>query len=1245
MARFRASDELGNDWSPLSYKEGNATNVKRRENAFYNFNFSLMTRTEVNFLHSLAEGKNPYPKSALKEYNRNVPNGTLTNRNAKHNSNNWEFVQLFEPEVLQNALNWAPLDQELYGPTDKLNEQINEYKDFYSGIFPLDKNERYGGQQPDVFILGARRVRRSSADPFSTPSGEQIKRENLIVGNLDRFIKAGIDPDLPKSDPFYGRIIPPRELVYYIRRKYGISSAPNQTSVEVERVGKNGNRSEFKQYDNQFLFLDRPTFSATRSEIQAYDWALQRIDTKRNRNFKDIRDGNEIGLGRSYVTGGGKTLSEQAFIDRSGQWKISKRNSRLSDQKIGYWIDLCYNSLNTQKLFAHQRAILIIDELNKWGKVVYRGLKSGDIIPVVVDIAKKGEESTILSTEDHSLKESKLTSTILSMKQKEYQPAPSKVIQYISNIPSDVYGKKNIKDREYHIRPWNEYGGAIGPLFTRPEYSSDFDSPDSSDCNVVSGDRYFMRNLIRPKIQNMLNPTLYSDLSDKNEFALYLTLSELNSRLLKELPFLESPLLNKDYSAIRNISINLDKNGKPINTSGVVTSDASKKDIKEYLNSTGFDYSLYKLKKQLVPYIIGTIAGLALAHELFHSIEQGIKNQQGVFFRLASILDENTFITSSKIGHVAHSLSDGIHAFEKYLEPVLVGFKVVSALANVSLYNDTASYVALVKEISLGGLALENVFKETLRRVIVGGSNLLWVGIILGISLWVDSITTNIRQKEKQEKFKKLFDEAHRKGYIEGVYAESGGDVRILKKDVKGLKLSSSSTSTSVGEPTSYEDSYIKNNQELMGEKGKRLFWDRISKNPIDCKTLLEIAGSPKSTPGSLLVGKYNSLLNQAPNQKDYGVFTLNKDFSVDGSRNILIPGSYTQTTSDRIGPPYINAKLASGIEFNFKYTRLGKNIQNDTDLTGYLTGVKEKSEGKVVSIRIPGEVPGGGSIVYKLYPYIGAPTNKEKVWLIRKKYGLDLINPEAGFNCCNAKKPIDSQTPPIGFPSSNIKGDSDKPFLTGTPALKIGAKQTYRVGCEYLVDLADPAVINKLREICSKKKEVDKKDKTPNKKTSTSPKKKTNTPVLSYTREINEEVTNNVLINYITQVGNSAQTLYQQKGGDTATAGTDDPSTSVNALPRFGQKAAVELFAQSSSPVPSTSVSRWLVGFATMDIHSDLRRFVNTIGTSWASSHSSNPVNPDKIDNGALDTPIESNGTIDSTFGTATQGPPRTRG
>jgi len=395
---------------------------------------------------------------------------------------------------------------------------------------------------------------------------------------------------------------------------------------------------------------------------------------------------------------------------------------------------------------------------------------------------------------------------------------------------------------------------------------------------------------------------------------------------------------------------------------------------------------------------------------------------------------------------------------------------------------------------------------------------------------------------------------------------------------------------------------------------------------------LLKIAGEKIYLPliSGISTPRYNPLLNQAPNQKDYGVFTTDRKFGIDPS-NIFIPGSYNRASKDS-SFVYINAPLANYVStytttkrFNFKYTRAANDIQSNTDLGEYLTGNKKSSEG-IVSFVDRGQAQGPEEYKLELYSQMTPPTDKEKVWLIRTKYGLSLLNEKAGDDCCNAKKPINSNISPKYFPSDNINYNSDNSFLTGKSekGLDITGKpklNKFAVGCEYIVDMASSVVIDKLKEICGKKTEVDKKDKTRNKKTKT--KNRKTPPILTYDKKTDELVEQKLLNNYIEQVGNSAKTLNILKGRPLS--GVDDPSAAVNSPPRFGQKADVEIFKADlvKDGPPAGSVSAWLANFATMDIHADLKRFVNTIGTAWATSHSSKPVDDDKIDFGALDTPL----------------------
>jgi hypothetical protein len=1186
--RFVGTDELGNDWS---WSDKNAPNVKRKERAFSHFDFALMTRAEIDFLWKLANGFYPYPESSTKQYGIS---GGVGRGYAKYSDVYVSYLKS-NSKRLQAFLNWAPLNEEI----EQISVSITG-AGIESGV-TLDSEE---------FILSFYAKNGGPDGSFNTSA------DGLIIGNLDQFIKSGIDPYLPKDHPFYGKIIPPRELVFYIRRKYGIGAAYDQTY-------DGSGTPQFKTYKSEFLFTEEYSIS-DRLESK---FALNRIRNPFiNPTILNIAGNPTKYPIRGKDVGGGQSLSEQAFLIKSQQYNLYKDGILMQDSSVkslaNNLLSKSYDSLNTQKLHAHWRACKMVDELNKWAEVIQRGVKNGDIIPVVSEITKRGSESKILSEDEHKLMDQFTTVNVLAAKSSKESPTFG--LQYISNIPYDVEQKKHIQDYEYHKRSWNERGGydGVSPLFIRPELSSDY---VTSECDLEKS-TYFMRNLILPHIEKYVSPAYYSEESDKDDASYFLTLIELQKRLTKEYPLVQNGLTNKDYDTLKSLTINVNSNKnfeKIIQNSDQSFDVESKRIIDEYLKKSGLDAKIYKLKKNLNASILATIAGLSLVHEVAHGIEHhGMHYKPNYFMKLFSQAIGVDYTDTSKILHSAHLYGHAAHIIEGFIEVPAVALKIASAIAQVSMYGDTASYIALTKEVVLGGLGIESaLFGGTVPRIL-GISGFAWTLIIIGVSLWVDQIVSNVRQDYKQDKFRKLLKEAHDAGYIEGVYAETGGTIRIKKEDVYNIRLRRdeqiSNSEAAADEPAFgppiVSSNYVQSNEELMDAKGKRFFWDRIAKNPIECQTILEIA--KKQRDGQ----RYNPILNSAPNTSDYGVFTENAIHAIGGiKRNFAVPGGSQTSIGDRYYP-YIHARFlaASGVKPQFKYSRMSIGI--DTDLTSFFNGTREPSEFLV------------NSVGFKSSKSSEKISDKEKIWLIRKKYGLDLINTDAGENCCNAKLMTNDISIPEPITNRIKDGYVNKrlsvnKFLTGKPTqgkdLSTG-KQLFDVGCEYVVDLASPEVISKLEQICSAKKEIPKNDATRNKKISQAISPKTNLPVPTYTPSIDEYVTNRINLNYIDETGKSAKRMFDEKGGESS--GQRDVLPSDSPLPRFARKADVTELGIQTGPISTNSISRFLAEFATMDIRSDIRFAINTLASYWATSTSSDPIDQKgsgEIHKGSLNTPL----------------------
>ena len=301
----------------------------------------------------------------------------------------------------------------------------------------------------------------------------------------------------------------------------------------------------------------------------------------------------------------------------------------------------------------------------------------------------------------------------------------------------------------------------------------------------------------------------------------------------------------------------------------------------------------------------------------------------------------------------------------------------------------------------------------------------------------------------------------------------------------------------------------------------------------------------------------------------------------------------------------------------SFRYSRAP--ITNNTNLTNYLNGA-EKSTEFIVTFgdltlreRMTARLPITNSPIEKVnsvYYQSSSPSvlDIEKVWLIRKKYGLDLTEPSDNRNndCCLTFNPTTEGTglkilDEIDGLSNNRNLQS---FITN-----------YGRRCRYKVPFNSEEFISKLREICGGKSRAELETDTRRNKIR-KPSTVLPPPVLRYDNKIDTKVVNDQISDYANELSKATQTLNTRRGD----SGDPDPLKNEDTAPRFAKKTdLIDQIDISTNPVPSNDLSAFLVGFATLDIGLDLRRFINTISTAYFGSFGNDRRPSDEIDFASL--------------------------
>jgi hypothetical protein len=322
------------------------------------------------------------------------------------------------------------------------------------------------------------------------------------------------------------------------------------------------------------------------------------------------------------------------------------------------------------------------------------------------------------------------------------------------------------------------------------------------------------------------------------------------------------------------------------------------------------------------------------------------------------------------------------------------------------------------------------------------------------------------------------------------------------------------------GNPTSYqdvqsetikkrEDYIIKSYDDLMGKNGESLFWSHLSCE--DARILKQIIDKDRQKFKSYRMSSNFTgpipdinpaprVVDVAPNHFDLGIHTSDREQSFDIFNN-LIKELFKQYDPYFLheGIPYTNAKLINDLYFewilenktelvrnqgetkileflpNYKYARDANTIKSSDSLSKYFTGTHKSGVTEFGIKKLILTVPPYLSIHKVNNPlWSTGISDSEKVYLIRKKYGLDLVNPNFGKGCCFMEKLIDTEKDynDMNWPNDGIvRSDWESNLSPNSP--KIKSLTRYKdvssgkeiQGCEYQVTLSTEEVYQKLIE------------------------------------------------------------------------------------------------------------------------------------------------------------------------------------
>lgn len=423
--------------------------------------------------------------------------------------------------------------------------------------------------------------------------------------------------------------------------------------------------------------------------------------------------------------------------------------------------------------------------------------------------------------------------------------------------------------------------------------------------------------------------------------------------------------------------------------------------VKHYFGDDG-------LPEVLRAYLYEPRTGKVAINKQYSIIAKFFKGtKQWVFWVILSIV-----ILFELVGLWNHALHDLMQILAAIFESLLVGFK---SAANISL----EYWTRLLIDLLAGIIGLTLSFKYQLP----------WVGIGLTVIIFTSYLFYDGSKELKyRENFLKLVEEATVKNVIEGPYVQSDGVVEIPKnkngqipiktkynKNTKTWENEYDTFQVVSTEPQTIEE--INRQFLLPGGDGDKKFFNQLTCDEKNQILRIANANADPNT-GELRGGKYNPILNSSPNHYDVGAFNLVDSlqtepagFGVDAyGFYIAFPHWENQTIIEdetrRLTKTNRGTAENKTSTVTFRYF-LSK-IERSDDLSPYFKKQKEPTlaDFKVILTR------NAGKIAKKIYDKTKPLTDKEIIWLIRRKYKLDRV---VNFkDCCTMfNVPVDDQTYP----------------------------------------------------------------------------------------------------------------------------------------------------------------------------------------------------------------------------------------
>jgi hypothetical protein len=1014
---------------PASAKKWKLSDFKIKGNEVFNYNFihARMTDEELRYLHSLIEefkdittdsyrklqiwrSLNWAPVSEqfayvmpkfekLKKFSTNVTIKTKTSGDKTQYDFLGVWVEQFDETFYQkndeNILSFYDISP---NKPDFNNYPNHSKSNFLKTLVPVFVLDRFSGEKWDVSsgienpfasgVIGGR---------FVDLDGNEVPK----IGNLDSLIRAKMN-----GNKYRGKDIPDQEIIHYLRRKYGFGYAVDNSYNTFE----NGGLPQCHYYVIPF-YDDEPNKPLNLGEYiptldAGFDTSIM-VDksvTIQKQINQTITNQALIGRTATLPT---NYLRHNTIMSITNNLISSKINSnKIQSNYLPTWNQIFHFST----IRAYWRASKILNEVYNFSKFIEKGLENKEVLAVAGEIGKtptSNEFDDALLEMSGQSEKSRIDTTpktsIFFISANKSGPSSYKEEVEEETRVSAIPKIKKIKNTEdFHERPWNTFfqtsKGGIN------SFASDRSIRKNGEC--YSSTQYF-RNILFPNISPYISQIFYDDIQ------ITYTKKALDRRALFYKPlwsdiFGDDKFSDFEKEAIKSVL------GEPL----------------ESLKYGDIVKGIKSIKTPVFGGIIGIVVIVEICGTAFHSFE-----------------------------HAAHSIVHG-------LEYLLTAYKVTGHIAK----NDVWTAVRDVSVMYIGFWLGKGAPFRGEQLVSKGLGGVIGIAITIGVFLY-DRWNYSKEYHEKMDKFFEKINEATEKGFLEGPYAQSLGSIRIKKGPNGELPIKFSKTSDGKSFINEYENFQVvknenktKSREELNKEflkingDGERLFFSQLTE--IECQTLLDIAGNPNPN-----TGKYNNILNMAPNHLDIGAFkikeggkysgykikknaygipyelyfqfTLNDNFNTEPdllsmNRNEFYskPGNEL-SINEMSSPPLSDKKI---IFTPFKYTRAP--IDRYTNLITYLYGTVPSTE--MYSYESRGYIQ---SFKYKLPVTV---TDKEKVWLIRKKYNLDDVVP--GSDCCSVfDVPVNKNKFPI---TSN---------------------------CEYVIDFASPEFIKKVQERCGKLESRDK--------------------------------------------------------------------------------------------------------------------------------------------------------------------------